>query len=825
MDRYSQKKLEFHKIKEMLEACCHTPLGVPHVQGLEPSADAAEIRRWQEETSEAATLLRILPDLGFEGIADLISILRRASIGGVLEPRELLLCRQTLVAAGRIRHELARVQFDLPHLQEYAAKLQECRPLQEKIAACILPEGEIADGASPDLARLRQQIRSLENRARNQLDDVLTRPEWQKYLQEPIYTVRGDRYVVPVKQEYRNQFPGLVYDQSGSGATVFMEPLPLVSVMNDLAASRSQAHQEELRILEQLSMLVAAYHDEIRSDLEILGLLDFTFAKARLGIKMKGCQPEFGDEGFVVLRAGRHPLLKGSVVPLDLRLGREFDCLVITGPNTGGKSVSLKTLGLLGVMAQAGLHIPAGEGTVLPVFTDIYADIGDEQSIEQSLSTFSGHMSNIARILRGVEKHAQAAEASEGIGEFRTSRSLVLLDELGAGTDPEQGAALGMAIMRRLMQIGALVLATTHYSELKVFAHAEERAENASVEFDSETLRPTYKLSIGTPGESNAFEIAGRLNLLPEVIEQARAFLRPEQRQLSDLIRHLKEDQAAASEARRDAEHLSADARQLQARVRDEEERMRQKERDVLARAAREAQELVRAARSEAEQLIRALREEQRGASLEERRQAALAARSRLTGVSDRIEEQIAAVMPEPAGEAVDSVRSGDTVVIPRFNAEGYVLEGSNGGSDVLVQVGALKVNLPLHELRRMRGGRVPAKAGAEVGSEKKKKALAELMPTTNHTSNFSSLTSQTEVPHELHLRGLRVDEALEKVDKYLDSAYLAGLPNVNLIHGKGTGALRDALRQYLAQHPFVGSYRTGGYYEGGTGVTVVTFK
>ena len=798
MDRYSLKKLEFHKIKEMLAACCYTPMSVPHVQSLEPSADAVDIQRWQEETSEAATLLRILPDLGFEGIAELAPTLRRAAIGGVLEPRELLLCCQTLAAAQRIRRELARVQFTLPHLQGYAAKIEDCQPLQDKIGTCILPEGEIADNASPDLARLRHQIRNLENRARSQLDDVLTRPETQKYLQEPIFTVRGDRYVVPVKQECRNQFPGIVYDQSGSGATVFMEPLSLVPVMNDLAASRSQAHQEELRILEQLSTLLAAYIEEIRTNQEILGLLDFAFAKARLSMKMKGRQPEFSGEGCVVLRGGRHPLLKGNVVPLDLRLGKEFDCLVITGPNTGGKSVSLKALGLLGVMAQAGLHIPAGEGTVLPVFSDIYADIGDEQSIEQSLSTFSGHMSNIARILRGVAEVSGKPGTASG-----SERCLVLLDELGAGTDPEQGAALGMAILRHLMQSGALIVTTTHYSELKVFAHTEERAENASVEFDSETLRPTYKLSIGTPGESNAFEIAGRLDLLPEVIEQARVFLRPEQRQLADLIRHLKEDQAAANEARREAEHLSADARQVQARIRDQEDRLRQKERDVLAKAAREAQELVRTARVEAEQLIRALKDEQRKTGLEERRQAALAARSRLAEVSERIEEQVASILPEPSGEIVDSVKSGDLVVIPRFNAEGYVLEGSNGNNDVLVQMGALKVNLPLHELRR--------------GAKQKKAGTISI--------KSPSLELKSELSPELHLRGLRVDEAIEKVDKYLDSAYLAGLPNVNLIHGKGTGALRDALRQYLTQHPFVGSYRTGGYYEGGTGVTVVTFK
>lgn len=791
MDRYSLKKLEFHKIKEMLEACCRTPLSVPHVQDLEPSSEPADVLRWQDETSEASTLLRILPDLGFEGISDLTPILRRAAIGGVLEPQELLISRQTLGVAERIKRELAQVRQELPYLQGYAAKLEDCKPLQEKICACILPEGEIADNASPELARLRQQIRSLEARARSQLDDILTKPEWLKYLQEPIYTVRGDRYVVPVKQEYRNHFPGLVHDLSGSGATVFMEPLPLVKAMNDLAASRSEAHQEELRILDELTRLLAAYHDEIRTNLELLGLLDFAFAKGRLGLKMKGHQPAFTDEGYVELRGGRHPLLKGEVVPLDLRLGKDFDCLVITGPNTGGKTVGLKALGLLGLMAQAGLHVPVGEGTVLPIFANIYADIGDEQSIEQSLSTFSGHVTNIARILQG------AAGYPGGRG------SLVLLDELGAGTDPEQGAALGMAILQHLMHSGALIIATTHYSELKVFAHTEERAENASVEFDKETLRPTFRLSIGVPGESNAFEIAGRLGLLPSVLERARAFLRPEQRQLSDLIRHLKEDQAAASEARREAEHLSTEAQQLRARIKDEEGRLHQKERDVLAKAAREAQQLVRAARSEAEQLIRALKEEQRRAGLEEQRQSALAARSRLTELSDQIDEQIETILPEPLGEAVDSVKAGDQVAIPRFNAEGYVLEGPNGGGDVLVQVGALKMNLPLHELRR---------------GTKREKARA-------FSVKLPGLAQQAEVPHEFHLRGMRVDEALEQVDKYLDTAYLAGLTSVNLIHGKGTGALREALRQYLAQHPFVGSYRSGGYYEGGTGVTVVTFK
>ncbi len=796
MDRYSLKKLEFHKIKEMLESDCRTPLGPPLVRALEPSSDPVEIGRWQEETSEAATLLRILPSLGFEGISDLTPQLRRAAIGGVLEPRELLLCRQTLAVAERIKQELAGYDKEQPCLQGYASGIDVCEPLQERIDACVLPDGEVADSASPELARLRRQIRDVEARARSQLDDILSKPEWLRFLQEPLYTVRGDRYVVPVKQEYRSHFPGLVHDQSGSGATVFMEPLPLVNLMNDLAAARGAAHAEELRILEQLSGLVAAYQDELRTDMELLALLDFTFAKGRLSLRQRGRQPAFGDDRRVDLRGGRHPLLQGEVVPVDLKLGKDFDCLVITGPNTGGKTVALKTLGLLILMAQAGLHIPAGEGTVLPFFNNVYADIGDEQSIEQSLSTFSGHMKNIVHILQGVS-------GSTPVEQRPGQLSLVLLDELGAGTDPEQGAALGMAILLALMQLGALVMASTHYSELKLFAYSEERAENASVEFDSKTLRPTYRLITGVPGESNAFEVAGSLGLQPEVLSRARGFLSPEQRQLADLIRQLREDQAAASEARREAEHLSAEARQLQARHKEEEERLRQRERDTLAKATQEAQELVRMARSEAEQLIRALREEQRRSGLDERRQAALVARSKLSALSEQIEERVSAITPVSGGEPPDGVKIGDPVFIPRFNTEGCVLEEQNSGGDVLVQVGALKVTLPVKELRK-------------TARSQQERSFSFQSPSLEQAAGVST---------ELHLRGLRVEDALEQVDKYLDTAYLAGLPRVSLIHGKGTGALRDALRRYLAQHPFVDSFRSGGHYEGGTGVTVVTFK
>ncbi len=789
MDRYSLKKLEFNKVKEMLEAACRTPLGIPQVRNLEPVGESAEeILRSQAETSEAVYLLRLQPDLSFDNIHDLAPFLKRAAVGGILEPRELLLCRDTLAAAEKIKHEFLELRKNFPYLGARAADLAECKPLQDKINLCLLPGREIADSASPALARLRHQIRNLEEKARCQLDEILTKPEWSRFLQEPIYTVRGDRYVVPVKQEHRNQFPGLIHDQSASGATVFMEPLPLVRLMNELASVRAAAHQEELRILEELTKLVAVYHDEIQLNLKLLGELDFIFAKGRLSVKLKGREPQFTEESFLQLRRARHPLLKGEVVPLDIRLGKDFDCLVITGPNTGGKTVALKTVGLLVLMAQAGLHIPVAEGTVLPFLQNVFADIGDEQSIEQSLSTFSGHMKNIARILQ---------EAG--------NECLVLLDELGAGTDPEQGAALGMAILEHLMQQGALTIATTHYSELKVFAYVRERAENACVEFDSQTLQPTFRLSIGVPGESNAFEIARRLGLPPGVVERARNFLKPEQRELSELIQHLKEDQTAASTARDEAEQLRLEVEQLRNKMKREEEKLRKKEKEILTKAAWEARELVRSARREAEQLICTLREEQRKLGVQERLKSAQAVRGKLRDLAGSIEEKLDEARFLPPGEVAKDLKPGDRVEIPRFNQQGVVLNKPAPEGEVQVQVGALKVNLPMTELRRSLTKEKPQFKSAPAGSE--------------------SLAHKAAVAPELDFRGLRVEEALEKVDKYLDAAYLAGLTRVSLIHGKGTGVLREAIRDYLSKHPFVASYRSGGYYEGGTGVTVVDFK
>ena len=787
MDRYSLKKLEFHKIKEMLERHCATSLGRAYVRDLEPAVDPEEVLRLQKETTEACHLLRMHPELTLEGVQDVTPSLRRILIGAVLEPDELLKLLGLLKAAQRMKKILLKDDMELPLLQERAAKLQECFPLQEKISFSIEPDGEVADRASPELFRLRQQVRSLTGRIREQLDEILNKPEWNKYLQEPIYTMRGDRYVVPVKQEYRSQFSGLVHDQSASGATVFMEPMPLVRLGNELAVARSAVGQEEFRVLEELSRSAAVYHDEMKEDLDLLGELDFILAKGYLSKEMNANPPGFNQERYLIIKGGRHPLLKGEVVPLDIRLGQDFDCLVITGPNTGGKTVALKTVGLLLAMAQAGLHIPAQEGTVLPVLKNVFADIGDEQSIEQSLSTFSGHMTNIVRIMQSAD-----------------SGSLVILDELGAGTDPEQGAALGMAILDSLLQKGVLVIVTTHFSELKVFAHNRSRVENASVEFDSKTLKPTFRLSIGVPGESNAFAIAERLGLPSRIIEQAKGFLDPKQRELSDLIRHLKEDQFAASSARAEAEELRREMKELKERVAREERKLRQKQREILSRAHEEARELVRTARREAEQLIRTLREEVKYQESRAGLEHARLIRREISKLAARIDENISSVEMEPEGEIPTALEPGDIVLIPRFKQEGCVLESPNEDGEVLVQVGALKLNIPLKDLRK----------------SKKKQTSAQFS-----VSKDQAISRNAAVPPEFDFRGLRVEEGLKEVDKYIDQAYLAGMTRVSLIHGKGTGAMRHAVREYLAKHPLVASYRSGDYYEGGTGVTIVEFK
>ncbi|HHW56013.1 MAG: endonuclease MutS2 [bacterium] len=782
MDRRVLEKLEFPRIREKLGRLAASSLGRELAHALEPVADLELILQRQQETTEARSILRSFSRVPLEGITNIRPALRKARIGSSLEPRELLAVADVLAAGEGLQKFFAPLGEESPLLQRYTKEIQNFPGLEKRIREAIVSEEELADRASEELYRLRRQIASTNNRIKERLDNIVRSTTMQKYLQEPIVTIRENRYVIPVKQEFRNQVPGIVHDQSGSGATLFIEPMAVVELNNRLREYQAAERREVERILAELSQAVAQVADEISNNLSILARLDFALAKARYSLEVDGVEPRFNEEGYVDIPRARHPLLEGDVVPVDLYLGREFHILVITGPNTGGKTVTLKTLGLMAVMAQAGLHIPAAPGAEMAVFDQVFVDIGDEQSIEQSLSTFSGHMKNIIDILKGC-----------------TSRSLVLLDELGAGTDPTEGAALGMAILHYLHAQETRVVATTHYSELKTFAYKYPRVENASVEFDVKTLQPTYNLLIGVPGSSNAFAIAQRLGLPEEVIETARNFLSTEAVRVEDLIRSLEEDKVKAFHDRTEAERVRYRLEGLKERYEREVARLEEQRRETLTKARQEALLIVNRARREAEAILAELRKEAKSIVERERTLAAQEARQGLARLREELEEEIEELLPQESREAPRDLKPGEAVLITHLNQKGYVLEPPEG-NQVQVQVGLMKVTVELDQLQRV-ASEGPASAKSGTGRLYRAKAR--------------------EVAAELDLRGLTADEALYQVEKYLDDAYLAGLDQVYLIHGKGTGVLRKAVQDLLAQHPHIETFRLGGYREGGTGVTV----
>ncbi|NLK51142.1 MAG: endonuclease MutS2 [Syntrophomonadaceae bacterium] len=802
-------KLEYHKVLERLKSCCTCGLAQEISEGWIPSVDVNEIKHWQQETAEAREIIRLEPQLPLGGIWDIRSALWKAEIGGILEPTDLLEVASTLSASRRLKHFLATRIISEQVLAKKVAKLGVFFELEQKIEKCIGDQGEVKDTASTDLLRIRCQINTFQVRVREKLDSILRQSDLQKYLQESIVTIRGDRYVVPVKQECRHQFPGVVHDQSASGATVFIEPLAVVQINNEIRRLQVEEREEVRRILKELTVAIGGQVVPIRETLDNLAGLDFIFARAKLGYQMDGIKPELNLDGWLDIRQGRHPLIPGKAVPLSVNLGKDFDALVVTGPNTGGKTVALKTIGLLTLMAQAGLQVPAEPGTCLGVFDGIFVDIGDEQSIEQSLSTFSSHMTNIIEILHQLR-----------------GRCLVLLDELGAGTDPTEGSALAMAILEYLLEQGARTVATTHYSELKVFAFNRARVENAAVEFDVETLRPTYRLLIGLPGRSNAFEIAARLGLDPYLVERARGYLTTEELQVSDLIQDLKETQQKSEADRQEAEKM----RQRQERKEEElgkrQEAWREKETLLFQRAHEEALEIVRQARLEADQILRNLRQMHKETVNQETLKKAQAERERLrqhysesydawTQVAEKVADHLEKTgnvgeRIASAGPLAATVKPGNSVLIPRLNQRGYVLKAPTTEGEVEVQLGIIKLKVPLSDVRLI--------------TEKKE---SESYTVGENYSGVSQLMAHKtlELNPEVHLRGMLVDEALVELEKYLDDAYLAGMAEVRVIHGKGTGALRSAVQHYLSSHPHVKSHRLGGYHEGGIGVTVVQLK
>jgi len=784
IDDRTLRALEFDKVRALLVDQASCSLGRGLAEGLIPSDDIGTARRWQAETTEARAILAGRGEVPLGGLHDIRPQLHQAEIGSVLTPPDFLVVADTIRALRRMKRFFADDRVAAPVLAELASSLGTFDQLDSEIRRVVTEQGEVADDASSELARIRRTRRNLQARIRDRLETIIRSPEFSRFLQDPIITIRGERYVVPVKQEYRGQFNGVIHDQSSSGATLFIEPMVVVELNNDLRQVELKERDEVRRILRRLTAALAGEAEALGSSLEIIARLDFAFAKGKLSLTMDGTEPFLNATGRLEIIGGRHPLLRGDVVPIDVPLGKAFDTMVITGPNTGGKTVTLKTIGLLTLMAQAGLHVPARDGTELAVFAKVFCDIGDEQSIEQSLSTFSSHLRNIVAFLR------------EADGE-----SLVLLDELGAGTDPTEGAALGMAILEHLHARGAKTVATTHYSELKAFAYTRPRVVNASVEFDVETLGPTYRLVVGLPGRSNAFEIARRLGLDPAIVSRAREFISREELRVEDLIVNMQTDQARLEKERRDAQLLRERAAQLTKDLERREAEIRQREREILERARQEAARIVGRVRREADEAMRQLKAAASAGDERMRLKAIEEARARLRELKSEVRERTAGPEePVPGGSGPEGLRPGETVYSFSLRQRGRVLEEPGTDGKVRIQVGVIRTTVPLNDLARAED--------------------EERVAERSNIGRMATAKAQT-IASELDLRGLKVDEALEAVEKYLDDAALAGLKKVHIIHGKGTGALRQAVGNYLRSHPAVKGTRFGDQHEGGDGVTV----
>ena len=791
MTERSLRVLEFHKIRAELSKYCVSDMGKEKCEALVPTNRIADVRRMQQETEEARVVLTYLGGTPMIPFADVRASLHLAEIGSALSPRALLDIAACLRAARAARDALVTDRDNTPMLTANASRLSTNRTLEQAIGDAILSEEEIADRASPELFTIRRKMRSCNERVRERLNGMIHSPTTQKYLQEAIITMRADRYVLPVKQEYRGMVPGIVHDQSATGATIFVEPMAVVEIGNELKQLIASEKAEIDRILRALSAQVAPDAAAIADNLAILAQLDFAFAKASLAREMMACEPKVNDEGRIDIRRGRHPLIDPQkVVPLDIRLGADFTTLIITGPNTGGKTVTLKTTGLFTLMAQSGLQLPAEHGTELAVFDDVFADIGDEQSIEQSLSTFSGHMTNIVSILTQV-----------------TPDSLVLFDELGAGTDPTEGAALAQAILSTLLDMHTRTVATTHYSELKEYALTTENVENASVEFDVTTLRPTYRLSIGIPGKSNAFEISRKLGLPEFVIGKAKELLSKEQVRFEDVIANAEYHRQVAERERQIAEEASREMVAIRNQAEAERRKLEEQRERSIKKAKEEAKRIVENARRESDAIIAELRAMKKAGGAQEHEI------QRVRKQVDTAQEALADKPEEAAGEVPKSVKVGDMVHIASMDVDATVMSLPDAKGYLQLKVGMMKMRAQMSDLRTLSLTQKLIKK--EQKKQEHKRAMRE--------QRVDVMTRP--VRQELDVRGMALDEAIPEVQKFLDDAMLSSLGEVSIIHGNGTGILRAGIQDCLRRHPCVSSFRLGRYGEGETGVTIVSLK
>lgn len=788
MKEKTLKVLEFDKIKELLAKEATNDFSRKMAMDLLPSCDISHAAALYKELSETLDLYvkHGMPQIF--GMKDISAALRRSEVGGALNAAELLDVALVLKITGNLLSYYNENNEDSLSIDKYFGMLSPNRKLENSIFEAIISEDEIADDASPNLRGIRRQILNTHEKIRGHLNNIIHSSHYQKYLQEPIITIRGGRYVVPVKAEYRAEFGGIVHDMSATGSTVFIEPGAVVAANNTLRELAAREKAEIERILAELSAKVAEMADALFVNQRVIAELDFLFAKAKLATKLKAVIPVINDKGIVNIIKGRHPLLdEKKVVPITVYLGESFKTLVITGPNTGGKTVSLKTVGLFSLMAASGLAVPAADGTQLCIFDRVFADIGDEQSIEQSLSTFSSHMTNIVSILSNI-----------------TEKSLVLFDELGAGTDPTEGAALAIAILKYVKDFGACTVATTHYSELKLYALSTEGVENAACEFDVNSLKPTYRLLIGVPGKSNAFAISKRLGLPEFIIDSANKHLTEESIRFEDVVANLEKNRQEAEKEREQAQRLRLEVESLKKELEAEKAKLLRAKEKLADNAKREAKAVLENAKREAEEVINSIKEAQKLKDKKELDRALAQSKQRLIEGIKKMDK------PRPqkranVGAPPKNLLAGSSVYLLDIGQNGIVVSPPKDDGSVTVQVGIMKINSHISNLRL-------------VQEQEVKK------PTPATKGKSGSLRSDS-IKSEIDLRGTTVDEALILTEKYLDDAYLASLNTVTIIHGKGTGALRQGIHNMLRRNPHVKSFRLGTFGEGESGVTIVTLK
>ena len=790
MEQKTLKTLEYDKILEMLAAFAKNDATRARIFALTPSANFGAVEQTLAETDAALTLMLKYGSPELLWITDIGEVMKRLEIGGSLNMTELLNLGRILKNARTLK-ALTPEQTGI--LCGYIEELTPDKMLEDRIATSILTEEEMADTASAELATIRRKIRNASSRIKDSLDSMIHSGYYQKFLQDPIVTMRNNRYVVPVKSEHRSDVKGIVHDISSSGGTVFIEPESVVNANNELHELEVKEKAEIDRILMEISAQAAVISEALSLNFDTLIHLDFVFAKAKLALDMKAVCPELNQEGKVYIKDGRHPLIdRKKIVPTTVFLGDTFDSLIVTGPNTGGKTVVLKTIGLFCLMTQSGLFIPAADSSVMPVYEDIFADIGDEQSIEQSLSTFSSHMKNIVRIIDCVKPNC-----------------LVLFDELGAGTDPVEGAALATAVLEHIRSIGANCVATTHYSELKLYALSTEGVENASCEFDVETLSPTYRLLIGVPGKSNAFAISGKLGLPDSIIMRAKAMLSEENIQFEDILTSIERNRQSAEKASEESGRMRKEIEDLKRQLEQERDKIEKQKDKIYDRARQKADKIIQKAQEETEELLAAFKQAQKERD-EQDALKVMAELKRELGLKQKKNRPPKKRTEKPKKIGVlniNSLKLGATVMLDDLGDKGSVLSINKKDNTVVVQVGIMKITSKVDNLTLLQDEEGKTPKGAY---------------TPKHSgSNLRSGSVKTEVD----LRGMLLEEAMMEADKFLDEASMAGLNTVSIIHGKGTGTLRSGITQMLRKHPQVKSFRLGKYGEGENGVTIVELK